>query len=184
MTEVTLNWEGPFMLDTHENRERFSPPSNAGVYIWVVGKQNDLRISYVGQSSNLEQRMYQHIFYTLGGAYLLYEDSHFLKGTSPTEKYEPGLEGILTKFIPRFPELSRVAFRNLTLNRTYWAVLHEAAETRTLVESALISQATIKGEPIQNERVTRRPIPSHRLLIKKAFPSECRLHATCPDILY
>jgi hypothetical protein len=172
------------MLDTEENRRLFSPPATAGVYMWVVGKENDLRISYVGQTSNLRKRMYEHIFYTLGGAYWLYEDSHFVNGANPEAKYAPGLEGILTQFIPYFSELSMVAYKNLTLNKIYWAILEEVEKTRILVESALIRQATIDSEPIQNERVTRLPIPSKPLLIKWPFPPGCRLHGVCEELSY
>ena len=184
MTTIGLRWEGPFSLDTNENRTRFRPPNNAGVYIWAVGKENDLRISYVGQSSNLRNRMYEHIFSTLGGAYWLYEDAHFLSGDKPSEVYRSGLENILGTYIPNFRELSVTAYRNLILNKIFWAILEANSKTRKLVESALIRDATENEEPIQNERVSVKPTESVSLLINAPFPNGCRLHGNGKSIQY
>ena len=164
-----LDWKGPFCLATSGARQAFAPPSEGGVYLWCVGRDPVHRVSYVGQAVNLRDRMYQHIFWTLGGAYRLYSDGHLVDGSCPVPEYEGGLENILTVFLADFGKYSATALHNLQSYSFFWVAIPGERSIRQAVESALITEAKRAGEPLQNDKRSRTPAKSRRLMIVSSF---------------
>ena len=55
--KIELKWVGPRSLHSPEERRRFTPPSVGGVYLWTVASDEGLKVSYVGQASNLPEKV-------------------------------------------------------------------------------------------------------------------------------
>ncbi|WP_291321844.1 hypothetical protein [Desulfonatronospira sp.] len=183
-TEILLEWKGPHSLLTDDTREYFLPPEYPGVYLWCVGKQDSFLISYVGRASNLQKRMYEHIFWMLGGRYDLYGDDHFLEGAPPKSEYIPSFKNLLTDFVKDFSNRSSLAYRNLTLYTYFWATIRKDWRTQIAVESAIIEQSKKLNQPLQNDRLSLRPENSPHLLIRSHFESNTFPGALSKSIYY
>ena len=182
--EVVLDWKGPFGLSTEKERAGFSPPTESGVYLWTVANDECLRISYVGQASNFQERFYQHMFWTLGGAYRLCGDSHVLQGMMPEEVYVPSMKTLLTQFLADDSTLRERARTELCAYRFWWAPFAAEKVVREAVESALILSAKERGEPIQNPRVSRGQHCSPHIRIQHPFPSGTRIGGVVSSLEY
>lgn len=187
MNTIKLRWRGPYKLDSPEGREAFTPPGESGVYLWCVGKPPKLRVSYVGQAANLENRFYEHISCTLGGAYSLYSDDHMVAGKSPKPLYQPvlkdRLKNYLEQFVGDFQKYSTIAHDNLRQYRLYWALVEDDTIMRRSVESALLSRFQENEEPLQNVR----HIPAQRcrrVSITSTFDQGSELTALVKPIQY
>ena len=66
---------------------------------------------------------------------------------------------------------ARFAFRNLTSYQFWWATVSVERQIRRAFESALIVEARTRGEPLQNDRVSRGESRSARIHITSSFPS-------------
>jgi len=181
---IQLKWQGPFGVATLKQRAAFSPPVAGGVYLWTVAFELGHRISYVGEAANLQERMYQHVFYTLGGAYCLYGDDHLARGDKPTPQYEPGPSNLFGRYLNEFDALSKLALKNIFAYRFFWAVLDKEREIRQAVESALITEARDREEPIQNDRRSRTPQKARCVHIHSPFPCNTRLGELCTELPY
>jgi len=179
---LELLWKGPFTLSTPEERRHFDPPTGGGLYLWCVGRHPGYRVSWVGQSGNLEGRMYSHICSILGGAYWLYSDAHLIDGLGPVQEYaeyKPGLKNILEVFLADFGKHSSMALRNLQSYTFFWAEFPgelpggedrwKPSVVRKAVESALITEAKKRGEPLQNGPRSLGSAKSPRVTIKSRF---------------
>lgn len=169
--EITLNWKGPHTLNTEDARKRFSLPNKPGVYIWCVGKPGSFHLSYVGYAVDLQKRMYEHIFWMLGGRYCLYGDDHLIECKPPKPVYTPSFENLVTDFLGDFSRYSDLAFRNLTYTTLFWAVVDQNSIDLRAVESAIISKGKENDEPLQNDRLSLKPENSSSLMIKLEFES-------------
>ena len=158
MENISLQWEGPFRLDTPDNRSQFHPKDAPGVYLWTVTQRLEhrisFRISYVGQTSSLRNRMHEHISDLLGGKALLFEDGQLHRGTQLTPFYEPPRrsENSFREFLEGFNKHSQLAYMNLVSYRFFWAEMYghggrQGSLFRRAVESALIVYAKY---PLQN----------------------------------
>jgi hypothetical protein len=67
--KLELDRKGPFRVAMPDERRKFRPPTGSGVYLWCVSPHPVYRVTYVGQSGNLWDRMYEHISSILGDAY-------------------------------------------------------------------------------------------------------------------
>lgn len=163
MVNITLQWEGPFSLDTPDNRSQFLPKDAPGVYLWTVTQRLEhvisFRISYVGETSSLRDRMHEHVSAILGGKALLFEDGQLLKGTQLTPFYKPPLrhENPFREFLEGFNKHSQLAYMNLVSYRFFWAEMskyggRQGSPYRKAVESALIVDAKKRNDPLQNGR--------------------------------
>ena len=179
--EITLEWRGPFDLASHDHRVVFAPPTTSGIYLWTVAAH---RVSYVGEATNLANRFYQHVFSMLGGAYCLYDEDHLSRETPPVPVYRPSQESLFTTFFDDFDRHSRLAFRNLVSYRFWWATVDDKRKVRQAIESALIEEARQRGEPIQNDRVSRGPSASVRLRITSVFQTEDKVKGISGTIQY
>jgi hypothetical protein len=172
-TEVTLAWEGPFSLGTADSRGKFEPPNEPGVYLWTIPKDDDFQIAYVGEAKDLAARLYQHFHFLLGGGYELYATKSLRAGVKPTDamcEYKPGQTQLFQDFVGDFEWLSQLALRNLHSYRFFWAKMGDHDDrTRLLAESALIECAIDQAQPIQNERVSRRPNSEHPIRVVSKF---------------
>lgn len=172
-TTVTLDWIGPFSLDTADARGDFKPPNEQGVYLWTIPKDGDFKIAYVGEAKDLAARLYQHFHMLLGGGYELYATKPLRNAVKPTDaicEYKPGQAQLFREFLGDFEWLSQLALRNLHSYRFFWAKMDAYDDpTRLLTESALIKGAVSQNQPIQNERVSRRPNCEHRIRVVSKF---------------
>jgi len=184
LLEIALEWKGPFGLGTPEQRAAFSPPMKSGVYLWTVANDDCPRISYIGQASNLQERFYQHVFWTLGGAYRLYGEDHLVRGLPPEDIYVPSMENLLTSFLADDSSLRELARKELCTYRFWWATVKEQRVVREAVESALILSAKERGEPIQNPRVSRGQLRSPHLRVAPAFPVGTKIGSPAYAIEY
>jgi hypothetical protein len=184
MVTMHLDWHGPFNLATHEGRRDFMPPNEGGVYLWCVGRHPRLSISYVGEASNLGQRLYEHVFSTLGGAYCLYSDDHLFDGATPVAGYNPGLNNILELFLGDFAKYSAMAHHNLLAYSFFWATVPGDRCDRQTIESALINAFRESREPIQNARTSIAPANCRRLMITSRFKPGFELTAVPQTLEY
>ncbi len=184
MTQVHLDWQGPHSLATDDGRRDFNPPSESGVYLWCVGRHPNHRISYVGEAGDLQQRLYEHIFWTLGGAYCLYADDHMVDGKSPVDAYKPGLGNILTVFLGDFPKYSAMAHQNLLGYTFFWATVPGDRAHRRAVESALIANFRDAKEPLQNARVSVSAADCKKLSVASKFKPDFKMPAVPPTLFY
>ena len=168
MENIMLQWEGPFSLDTPDNRSQFHPKDAPGVYLWTVTqpleRRISFRISYVGQTSSLRNRMHEHISNIFGGKSLLFEDGQLLKGTplndssvfyKPPDRENPFR--VREFFLEDFNRHSQLAYTNLLSYRFFWAEMSKPDGPQVLlfrkaVESALIGHAIKMKDPLQNGR--------------------------------
>jgi hypothetical protein len=188
---VRLDWQGPYELDELVDGLR-SAERCPGIYLWTLPLDDQLKIAYVGQASNVRDRMYQHIFYTLGGAYCLYgpDDVRAGRVSSITKDlaYEPGLEGVIQEFLPRLRELQRTAEENLRCYRYFWAEMRgwsgSGARDRRLVESALIGRARDNPDCLQNARLSLAPCPDTALKVESSFGEQQEIEALKRPIEY
>ena len=173
VTTVTLDWKGPFSLDTADGRGDFKPPNEQGVYLWTIPKDGDFKIAYVGEAKDLAARLYQHFHFLLGGGYELYSTKSLRAGVKPTDaicEYKPGQTQLFQDFVGDFEWLSQLALRNLHSYRFFWAKMGDHDDpTRLLTESALIERAKGQEQPLQNERVSRRPNSEHPIRVVSKF---------------
>lgn len=176
MRKVRLAWKGPFELQQlargfEDARDR------PGVYLWTLTIDDRSEIAYIGQAADLAVRMQQHIFYTLGGGYCLYDPADLRAGqvTAFTEnaRYKPGLDDSMEKLLGDLPELQEMARKNLESYRYFWAEVSawsgDATLDRQLVESALISRARDKSRCLQNARVSVASRNDERLEVSSRF---------------
>lgn len=184
MEPLHLIWKGPFNLVTDEGRSTFLPPNDGGIYLWCVGRHPHLRVSYVGEASNLQWRLYEHIFWTLGGAYSLYSDDHLVDGANPLPGYTPGLKNILEVFLGDFSKYSEMARSNLLAYSFYWATISGSRFDRRTVESALIHAFRKTNEPLQNIRTSIAPINCPRRMITSEFEAGSELIAIPQSLEY
>lgn len=186
MEPLKLVWNGPFSLATAEGRHDFLPPTDGGIYLWCVGRHPHLRISYVGEASNIQWRLYEHIFWTLGGAYSLYSDNHMVDGAMPDHPaYTPGPKNILDIFLGDFSKYSEMAYSNLLAYSFYWATMIQANRfDRRAVESALIHEFKKRKEPLQNTRTSIAPINCPRRTITSEFKAGSELIAVPQSLEY
>jgi hypothetical protein len=178
--QIHLQWDGPFGLATSEQRAAFNPPDTPGVYLWTVGTAVRPLIAYVGEAVSLRNRMYAHVFWTLGGGYCLFGDDHLITGSEPIAKYLPGPANLFTRYLDDFDNLSKLAYRNLTAYRIYWATVMHDRYVRQAVESALITSARQNQQPIQNPRLSRSSRNSTRMQIQSVFPGSSSLGGLPP----
>ena len=182
MENILLQWEGPFSLDTPDNRSQFHPKDVPGVYLWTVRhpleNQTSFRISYVGETSSLRNRMHEHITSILGGKALLFEEEQFLRGTplnASTARYKPSRsENPFREFLEDFNKYSQLAYRNLVSYHFFWAEMSEdgglqGLPSRKAVESALIAHAIKKNDPLQNHSVSLSRKNSRKFMIESNF---------------
>lgn len=181
---LSLEWQGPFSLPTRETRLSFLPPAEPGIYVWTVGLAVGRRISYIGQAADLQRRMYEHVFWTLGGAYCLYSDDHLLHAEHPILEYEPEPKNLLRPYLDDFTHLGQLAFKNLTAYEMYWSILGGDAQLREAVESALITEAQKMNEPLQNTRVSRGSAKSKSMTISSPFPTGTHIQRAISEIEY
>jgi hypothetical protein len=181
---IHLNWQGPFSLGSSAGRSRFDPPSSPGVYLWTVAPNEGQRISYIGQAANINERMYQHIFWTLGGAYCLYDRQHLVEGNPPVPVYEPGLPNLISTFLNDFNRFSAIAIENAIGYNFFWAILDTDTSIRRAVESALITRAREREEPIQNMRLSRNSANSPHVVITSLFSDGVKVEALSGEIEY
>ncbi len=152
--EIKLGWYGPNRIPAPNKKEgTFNPPKEPGVYLWTVAPTKNYRISYVGEASNVHDRMYQHFFWTLGGAYCLYSDDHLIHGNKPKPIYTPGMQNLLSLFVTEFKTKSKLALDNLLGYSFFWAATSSDRTLRQSIESALITRASSEEEPLQNVKV-------------------------------
>lgn len=158
MENITLQWEGPFSLDTPENRNQFHPKDAPGVYLWTVMQCLDhrisFRISYVGQTSSISNRIHEHISGILGGKACLFEDGQLIRGT-PLDANSACYIPCLEKFLKDLDKYSQLAYKNLVSYRFFWAEMpshggSQGSRFRKAVETALIEYAKKKNYPLQN----------------------------------
>ncbi len=186
MREVVLKWSGPHSLASREDRQTFSPPAQSGVYLWTVANDAGPKISYVGQAGSLVDRFYEHVFWTLGGAYCLYGREHLIDGSPPEPVYRPSIGSLLTDFWDpddayRGLDLAR---ENLAAYRFWGAPVTADRVIRETVESALIDAARTNSQPLQNERVSRCPGSSPCLSVRSVFRDRVGIAALSHVIEY
>lgn len=157
MDTVNLKWIGPFnYADTSTNRQTI--PNEAGIYLWVTGKDEHKFVTYVGEAGNLRNRLYDHMVYTLGGGYWLYDTEKLINGEGFKGCYQSDPNTMNINFIKNYQQLSKVAYENLTCLDTYYAVFNGTTIERKMVESCIIT--VLKNEKnyywhmLQNERVS------------------------------
>jgi len=151
--EITLQWTGPFGLATPDQRKQFSPPNESGVYLWTVANEKAPRVSYVGEAGNVADRFYEHVFCILGGAYCLCDRRHLVDGKTPHPVDRPSRNALFADFLDENGCYWRLARRNLFACRFGWATLPGERRVCEAVESALITEARERDQPLQNERV-------------------------------
>ncbi|MCB9609461.1 MAG: hypothetical protein H6716_22910 [Polyangiaceae bacterium] len=152
----------------------------------------ELEIAYVGQASDIRDRMYQHVFWTLGGAYYLYETDYLREGRigrgNEGVVYTPGLEGLMNSYLLRLGDLQQVAVENLRCYRYFWAEVRSwsgaASQDRRQVESALISRARTESPCLQNGSLSSAPIPRNVLTVKSEFGESGGVRALYSPIVY
>ena len=176
--KITLEWKGPHSLREDKDRKQFLPPETPGIYIWCVGTLDSLLLSYVGKANDLKNRMYEHMFWMLGGRYCLYGEDHFLEGAQPNPEYKPSFNKLLSDFIKNFDSRSALAYYNLTHYTYFWAVMKKDWNIQRAVESAIIQRGRKWGQPLQNDSLSLRPENSPNIEIKSTFES-----ATFPSAL-
>ena len=197
MEKITLNWKGPFSIDTPDNRSKFLPPDKPGVYLWTVAQHLEhlisFRVSYVGQTSSLRNRIYEHISGILGGQACLYGDEHLIQGEPPEKslrRYTPGQENLLNEFLKDFQKYSQLAYQNLVSYSFFWAEMpgYEGRDRlcfRNAVESALIEHAHRNGYLLQNDRLSLNPNNSPKILIESEFSEAEQLRTVLlPNMSY
>jgi hypothetical protein len=143
--------------------------------VWTVVREGEHRIAYVGEASNLMKRQREHVIWTLGGGYCLYETDELIQGRPPAAKYRP--DTLLTNFLGNFSDLFKLALDNLTTYRFWWSTLREGRAVRRAVESAVIQAARQHGDPLQNAGVSLLPGNCGPLTITSKFLSDVRVPA-------
>lgn len=173
---VRLSWKGPYELQ--QLAQGFEQAGGRpGVYLWTLPLKEGAEIAYVGQAADLEARMQQHIFYTLGGGYCLYEPEELRAGqvTAFTKnmEYSPGLHDSMEKLLEQLPRFQQMARENLQCYHYFWAEVSawsgDAAKDRQLVESALIRQAEGVSSCLQNARVSVAPRTDMAVAVESVF---------------
>lgn len=192
MENIKLIWMGPFSLATADNRSKFIPPHKPGVYLWTIAQHLDrqisFKISYVGQTSSLRDRMYQHISGILGGQSSLYGEEHLIQGEPPEERhrrYTPGHKELLNEFLNDFKKYSQLAYQNLVSYSFFWAEMPEyggrdGLSFRNAVESALIKHVRYK---LQNDRPSLKPNNCPKVMIESEFLEAEGLRAVLPPTM-
>lgn len=192
MQKIELEWMGPFSVDTPDSRRSFIPPHQPGVYLWAVVQHSDsvssFKVSYVGQTSNLRNRLYEHISGILGGLSSLYGDEHLVQGEIPEKKlrkYEPSHANLLNEFISDFPKYSQLAYQNVMSYRFFWAEMPGYSGSvqscfRKAVESALIKYT---GHQLQNTNLSLEPRNSPKILIESNFAKAEALRMLLPSTM-
>jgi hypothetical protein len=137
--------------------------------------------------------MYEHIFSMLGGAYRLYSDDHLVNAVSPVKSYEGGFENILETFLADFDKYSRMALHNLQSYSFFWAAISgelpgsenrwSPLAVRQAAESALITEAKDRCEPLQNS-ISLSSANSPRLTIISSFQPGIDLPGVPKEIYY
>lgn len=152
MATYVLDWNGPYGFSSPDERGNFHPPRSSGLYLWTIDGPDGFQISCVGQTRDLQRRLYEHITGTLGGRYYLYGDAHLEEGKDPNQHvaYQPGLLRVLTDFLGDYQRYSAVALRNLHAFKMFWALVDEKSETLRAIEAVLINDAYEQGVPVQN----------------------------------
>ena len=173
---VSLAWNGPYELQQLAKGFK-SATGRPGVYLWTLPLDDELKIAYVGQAADLVVRMHQHIFYTLGGGYCLYDPEELRAGRvtafTKNAEYSPGLDDSMEKFLEDLSRFQQMARENLQCYRYFWAEVSawsgDAARDRQLVESALIRQAEDVSNCLQNARVSVAPRTDVAVEVESVF---------------
>lgn len=175
MTHILLDWEGPF--DLVSGREEFKPPGQPGIYLWTLADSpNSFRISYVGESGNIRNRLYQHAHSILGGAYWLFETPEAQRlGKFGNKAYKPG--DFLTKFLNDFSHYADMAYRNLAAYHFFWANVNGDQALRRAVEDLIIVAAGQKKDPVQNNVEQAQLKIREDLVVKSQFYNSVEIPA-------
>ncbi len=121
---LRLKWRGPWKFT--DGKSDIAPQKKVpGVYLWVVGGPDNRHVSYVGQSSDLRQRFYDHMISILGGGYWLYKPETLTDVLPVCEEenisYKPNPDELNTDFVTQYDCYSKVAKRNLESYEIFWA---------------------------------------------------------------
>lgn len=152
MTNLLLDWVGPSNLVPTPGGAQFQPPDWSGIYLWTIEESpNRFRISYVGESGNIRNRLYQHIHSILGGAYWLFEDREAQNSGKygKNKAYKPA--DFLEKYLGDFPYYADLAYKNLTAYHFFWAQLDGDKNLRKAAEDLIIVAANKAKDPLQND---------------------------------
>ena len=171
--KIELYWDGPHSPFENEGTD-WNPPEKPGVYVFTIEPQGAPEptpiITYVGEASDLRNRLNEHIFYFLGGGYALLKEEHLDKAGFLDDwyAYQPRAKrsNLVKGYLNDYERMSGLAIANLKRYRFSWAVLDQERAVRQAVESALISEA---GEREHKENA--------RLSLAEAKVEPLRIHS-------
>jgi hypothetical protein len=186
--EINLHWRGPFRFGTGV-REALPPPNTAGVYVWVLKTdQGQHRVSYVGMAQDILWRWREHVRWTLGGGYRLYDVSQMRRGILGEVVYqEIASEDVLIEFVAKHTQL---AVENLLAFDLYWASVdtQDSGLLRS-IESCLIDRVVAYdrsqgGRFLQNERLSVVSSNALQVMCHSIWPTDVQVEALMTPMQY
>ena len=118
MRAIELNWEGPFKLG--ESLAPQIPKTDfSGVYLSTIPVDGEELIHYVGEAGGVVSRWSDHLVYTLGGRYVIYDADVLRRGVMEAPIY--GDKGYTTNLIQLTAEKVRKAYEYASSCNVFWA---------------------------------------------------------------
>jgi hypothetical protein len=186
--EIELHWRGPFRFGKGP-LEALPPPGTAGVYIWALRTyQGHHRVAYVGMAKDIRRRWREHVRWTLGGGYRLYDLDQLRRGILGKAVYqETSSEDALIDFVANH---SQLAIENLLAYDLYWAGI-ETHDTKLLqsIESCLINRVVAYdcgqgGRFLQNDRVSVVSSNAIQLVCRSIWPMSLPMESLGEPVKY
>jgi len=188
LTEISLDWKGPFHFCSPNNNPDVDPPNSPGVYLWTVGNCETKYISYVGEAGNIRNRLYTHMVYTLGGGYWLYDAGELLSNKTLNPVYKPSPGSWNNSFLQDFSNISEAAYKNLAAFQIFWAVVEGETHVRRMVESCIINKLMTDENQykslFQNDRISVKADEFHQIKVVSNFPQGINFYNIDKEIIY
>jgi hypothetical protein len=135
---VPIDLQGPFVPGT---KTFTGLPTDPVVYLWTVEVAGAHRVIYIGETTQLTQRWSDHLWWTIGGRYKLFDVDKLRNGSIEVAYEYNGPERHLNELEDFLVRDVKTAVDNVRLLRFWYAkldpVVFAKRPMRTTVESAI-----------------------------------------------